>query len=209
MKIIYALMAACLSLQACNNQSPSASTNANEYSTAEYLAAMSLFEADHNAMIAPQADLYVDEYNVGPITQSPVKPINSGAKSYEDDYAMWTSLPAAEYWIDTESGGHDYTATVTSPAIKPIDGAEFEGTSQDDASTPWSSVPPIRALDDYAIDSGIDADDHTATVTSPASEPRDENSSTTAPASYFEDDGFDFKLPAPIDQHAIQATDWW
>jgi hypothetical protein len=221
MKIIYAVIAVCLSLQACNSQSntPTGSINISEYSTlSEYIAAASMGDDDwytaavtaspankpnwiengvefyldggHTAAvtvptnrpledksIGTSADFYVDEYNVGPVTPPAVTPT-----SYEDDYAMWTILPTAEYWIDTTND--DHTAAV-SPAIKPIDGAEFEGTSRDDTDAAWSTVY-------YLVDF-----DPTATVT-----PKTEQ---IAPG--FDDDedgGLAFEETAP----AVEATPW-
>jgi hypothetical protein len=142
MKISYALIAACLSLQACNDPAPTAAFDT-------------------------RADFYVDEYNVGAVTPPAAK-----AASIEEQYAI--------YWIDTT--GADRTAAV-SPAIEPTD--------------------------DYAIDWSIDTDDHTATVISPASKPSEDKSVTTGTEFYLDDDGFSLMLPAPIDLHAIQATDWW
>ena len=62
-------------------------------------------------------------------------------------------------------GDADITATV--PAIKPIDGAEFEGTSRDSAATPWVASPDVRD----AIDAWIGEVDTTGTVTAPAKTP--------------------------------------
>lgn len=36
--------------------------------------------------------------------------IDQAAKAYADDYAMWTTLPVAEYWVDTTIGDDDYAA---------------------------------------------------------------------------------------------------
>ena len=46
-------------------------------------------------------------------------------------------------------------------------------------------------------------------MTSPASKPTEDKSVTAAPDFYLDDEGFALMLPAPIDLHAIQATDWW
>jgi hypothetical protein len=140
MKTVYALIALCFTLQACNGQeTPTNSINISEYSTLrEYLAATS--HLDDNEYVA-----------------------STGAISL----------------------------------IKPIDGAEFEGTSRDSANT-------MPMLDDYAIDWSIDTDDHTATVISPASQPGEDN-----PVIYFDDEGFALTPPAQIDLDAIQANDWW
>jgi hypothetical protein len=117
MRIIYALIAGCLSLQACN-QAPTVSMSVEGYGVAEQMAAMSLFEADHAAAAAPYADFYVDEYNVGPLTTA---------------------------------------------AIKPIDGAEFAGTSRDDADTAWSTVYYLVDHDPTATVS-VDPDRDNATA---------------------------------------------
>jgi hypothetical protein len=149
MKTLYALIFACLSLQACIDQSktPAVSTNINEYSS-------------------------IVEY--------------AGAVPLYDD--------------------HEHTAVITTTsAVRPIDGAEFAGTSRDDAATPWASMPH---LDRYAIDWSADEDEHTAAVISPASRP------TTAPVAagtdfLAEDEGWDFTVPQAADLHAIQTKDWW
>ena len=150
MRTLYALIFACLSLQACVEQSktPAIATNINEYS--------SIIEF---AGIVP---LY-------------------------DDY--------------------DYTASITTPpAIKPIDGAEFEGTSRDSANTPWSST---RNLDQYVIDWSIDEDDYTAAVISPAPKPTTDAPIETRADFFADDGGWDFKVAPLMDLHAIQAKDWW
>jgi hypothetical protein len=175
MKTIYALVAACLSLQACNSEAPTTSIRLNENS--EYSTAVPSRDAEYASVIT------------GPAITS------------FDDYAFAAS---AVHLTDQE-----YVATTSAiPAIKPIDGAEFEGTSRDDAYTPWSDLPTGLMLDGYTNWS-MDTDDHTATVTSPSSEAVEDKSVASEPALYFDDDAFGFKLPAPIDQHAIQATDCW
>jgi hypothetical protein len=94
---------------------------------------------------------------------------------------------------------YDYTAAIgTTPAIKPIDGAEFDGTSRDDANSPWMA----------------------------SMESHDENDGGTAPASqsastsmwdfsmedyhfWVNDEPFDLQVTNTIDLHTIQAKDWW
>jgi hypothetical protein len=214
MKTICALIAAGLALQACNSQpgTPTVSSNINEYSTlSEYIGAASTGEDDWYtaAVSAPANNLnWIEngvEFYIDPGHTAAVPPARKPT-SYEEDYAMWTTLPTAEYWIDTTSD--DHTAAV-SQAIKPIDGAEFEGTSRDDAYTPWSALPTGPLLDDYVINWSMDTDDHDAAVTSPANKAAEDKSVTTEPALYFDDDGFGSTLPARIDQYAIQATDGW
>ena len=182
MKTIYALIAGCLALQACNSQpgTPTASININEYSTlSEYMAAVPMRDAEYTAILTAPAITSFDDYSF--------------------------AASAAVHLTDDE-----YVATTSAiSAIKPIDSAEFEGTSRDDAYTPWSALPTGPMLDDYTINWSMDTDDHTATVTSPSSEGTEDKSIASEPALYFDDDAFGFKLPAPIDQHAIQATDWW
>jgi hypothetical protein len=62
MKIIYALIAACLSLQACNNSAPTASSGI----TANEIAAASLYEDDTAivaaAPVTPTDWVYVDDF---------------------------------------------------------------------------------------------------------------------------------------------------
>jgi hypothetical protein len=160
MKTIYALLVACLPLQACIGQSETATavTNINEYSSiVEYAAVVPLYD--------------------------------------------------------------DYTAAInTPPAIKPIDGAEFEGTSRDSANTPWVASPELRdEIDawtgnfDYAdivtaskpaAEKPVDlfatgvADDNTASVNLPA------------PAAMWDYADGDFYVGAD-ELYAIQAKDWW
>ena len=178
MRTIYVLMAACLSLQACNDQPTPVSTSVNENSTAKYTATIPLRDAES--------------------TPVPPTPVHSSEEYSWELSAALEALNDAEYvWV-----------TGAIPGIKPIDGAEFEGTSRDDAYTLWSALPTIRVLDDYAVDSEMDADDHTATVTSPAAERTGEKLGTNGVELNFDDDGFHFRLPAPIDQHARQPTDW-
>ena len=179
MRTLYALIFACLPLQACIEQSktPTISTNINEYSSiVEFAGVVPLY----------------DDYDYTASITTPIQ------RSYEEDYAT--------YWIDTTNNHADHTATVTSPAIKPIDGAEFAGTSRDNAGTPWGAP---RKLDEYVIDWSIDDDDHTAAVSSPASRPTT-SAPVETPADFFgDDDGWDFKAAPVIDLHAIQAKDWW
>jgi hypothetical protein len=94
-----------------------------------------------------------------------------------DDYSF--DISAAVHLTD----GEYVAATGAIAAIKPIDGAEFEGTSRDDTDAAWSTV---YYLVDY---------DPTATVT-----PKIEQ---IAPGFYGdEDDGSAFEKIAP----AIEAT---
>lgn len=116
MKISYALIAACLSLQACNDPAPTGSFDTS-------------------------ADFYIDEYNVGVVT-----PPAATATSIEEEYAMyWIDTtrddhtaavspaiePIDDYAIDWSIDTDDHTAAVTSPASKPSEdksvtpGAEF------------------------------------------------------------------------------------
>jgi hypothetical protein len=180
MKTICALIAACLALQACNDQSgtPSASVNISEHSTdSEYTAAASLRDAEYSAALAASAITAFDDY---------LFIASDAAHLTDDEYVPTTSAISA---------------------IKPIDGAEFEGTSRDDAYTPWSALPTGPLLDDYAFNWSMDTDDHDAAVISPAIKAAEDKSVTTEPALYFDDDGFGSTLPARIDQHAVQATD--
>ena len=97
MKTLYALIFACVSLQACNSQTETPTGSINTV-------AQSAFDRT--------------------------------AKSYDDDYAMWTTLPTAEFWMDTTIGDADDTA-----AMVPIDGAEFDGTSRDGSYAHWEMLP--------------------------------------------------------------------
>jgi hypothetical protein len=110
MKTLYALILACLSLQACSEQpqTTAVSTDISQYLTADQ-----------------------------------------------------DGLPII--------GDPDITATV--PAIKPIDGAGFEGTSRDSAATPWVASPDVRD----AIDAWIGNYDTTGTVTTAASKSLDDD----------------------------------
>jgi hypothetical protein len=65
-------------------------------------------------------------------------------------------------------GDDDYTAAI--PAIIPIDGAEFEGTSRDDANVAWLASPELRD----EIDSWAGDFDSTGTVTAPTQPIEDE-----------------------------------
>jgi hypothetical protein len=71
-----------------------------------------------------------------------------------------------------------------------------------------SAIEPATPNYDYAVDTSIDYDGHTATVTSPANQPITE--APADPSIYFfsDDEGFDFTTPGAI-EHAIQASDWW
>jgi hypothetical protein len=136
MKIIYAVVAACLSLQACNNQAPTVSapviTQFDDYA----------YNAD--------ADFYVDEYNVGVVT---------------------TGTVPTGYLFDA---GADFNFDgVNTAAVKPINGAEFAGTSRDDANTAWSTI--------YFHD-----DEYTATVNVP---PTETGASETYLGFHIDEDG--------------------
>jgi hypothetical protein len=92
MKIIYALIAACLALQACNNAAPTTSA----IITADELAAMSLYEADDLPTI---------------VATSPVEPINGAefdGTSRDNSQAAWTTIYVDDF---------GYTATVPTSAI--------------------------------------------------------------------------------------------
>jgi hypothetical protein len=156
MKIMYALIAACLSLQACNSEAPTASTRANENSVAsEYNAAVPLRDAQYTAVRSAPAITSFDDYSFD----------NSATVHLTDDEYVGT------------------TGAIS--AIKPIDGAEFDGTSRDDTDAPWSTVY-------YLVDF-----DPTATVT-----PKIEQ---IAPGFQgAEDAGLAFENVAP----AIEATPW-
>jgi hypothetical protein len=91
MKIIYALIAACVSLQACNNSAPTASAGI----TAEEMVAMSLYEADDLPTI---------------VATSPVEPIDGAeftGTSRDNSQAAWTTIYVDDF---------GYTATVPAPA---------------------------------------------------------------------------------------------
>jgi hypothetical protein len=92
MKTIYALIAACLSLQACNNSAPTASAGI----TAEEMVAMLLYEADDLPTV---------------VATSPVETID-GAEfedRWRDDFpAAWTTIYVEDF---------GYTATVPTSAV--------------------------------------------------------------------------------------------
>jgi hypothetical protein len=111
MKTVYALIALCFTLQACNGQeTPTSSINISEYSTlSEYLAATS--HLDDNEYVA----------STGAI--SLIKPIDGTefeGTSRDSANTMWGVLPTApmldDYAIDWSIDTDDHTATVISPA---------------------------------------------------------------------------------------------
>jgi hypothetical protein len=209
MRTLYALIIACLSVQPSNGQAqtPADSINISRHSTlSEYLAA------------APMGD---DDRHPAAVTVPAIKPFEG----------YWMDEPIASTTgiaVDVEE--HDAGAA---PAIEPIYGAEFEGTSRDDALIPWSALPITPMLEDYTTDWPID-DGLTAAVTSPASKPEEEQpidfsaareeddntaSVTVAPTPILDDsiDGDQFHLgderhvieTENNDPHAMQAKDWW
>jgi hypothetical protein len=93
---------------------------------------------------------------------------------------------------------YDYTAAIgTTPAIKPIDGAEFEGTSRDHANTPWLASPEVS--DEIA-------------GTAPADLPVSTSMWDFSMEDYHfwvNDEPFDLQVTNTIDLHTIQAKDWW
>jgi hypothetical protein len=100
MKIIYALIAACLSLQACNNAAPTASAGI----TAEEMVALSLYEADNLPTI---------------VATSPVESIDSAefeGASRDNSQAAWTTI-----YVD------DFGYTATMP-VSELPKAENETT---------------------------------------------------------------------------------
>jgi hypothetical protein len=137
MKTLYALIFACLSLQACGqSETATVASNINEYSTA----------SEYPLLIV---------------------------------------------------GDDDYTAGL--PEIKPIDGAEFEGTSRDDAYAHWG----LPELKDYAADASIDDFDVTGGMISPASKPIEDE---TWPEFWLGDD-VDADITSAVP--AQQADDVW
>jgi hypothetical protein len=87
---------------------------------------------------------------------------------------------------------------------------EFEGTSRDDANTPWTTAT-MPSLEDHSIETGlfIDDDGYTAAVTILATPKIEDQSINTGVDFFADDDAWDFKVPAKTDLHAIQASDWW
>jgi hypothetical protein len=90
MKTIYALIAACLSLQACNNSAPTASSGI----TAEGMVTMSLYE-DDTAIVAT-------------VPAQPIPGAEFESSSHDDYTAAWTTI-----YIDD----FGYTATVPTSAL--------------------------------------------------------------------------------------------
>jgi len=96
---------------------------------------------------------------------------------------------------------NERTAALVVPAIKPIDGAEFEGTSRDDAHTAWAIDDDVYTAwsslddDDYIAWSSFSDEDYTAGVNSPATKPIP---SDTGADSYFGDD-YGAAMNAPED----------
>jgi hypothetical protein len=87
---------------------------------------------------------------------------------------------AVDFYVDEYHVG-----PVTTPAIKPIEGAEFEGTSRDDA-------PTLR----YSIDTMIEDDDYTAV--SPAT-PKIEDKPINSGLDFsLDNEPWEFKLPETI-----------
>jgi hypothetical protein len=167
MKTIYALVAALLALQACNSQS-----------------------GTPTATVSINEQSTLSDMGGVPLHGEFTAVLSAPAITAFDDYSFVAS--------GVQLTDDEYVATTSAiPAIKPIDGAEFEGTSRDDAYTPWSALPTGPLLDDYAIDWSIDTD-HTATMIS----------SATGTEIYLDDEGFAV-TPAPIDLHASQVKDWW
>jgi hypothetical protein len=178
MKMIYALTVACLSLQACNDPSstPTASINISEHSTlGEYLASMGQADRHTAAITAP------------------------AGKPFE---GYWMDDPIAYSSIDFELD--EYNVGAITPAIRPIDGAEFEGTSRDDAYTAWSTEPIAW---DYAIDSGlyINDDDHTGVVTVPVAPKGDARRIDWDGDFYVNEEGF--TLADPAGRLSVRASD--
>jgi hypothetical protein len=71
-----------------------------------------------------------------------------------------------------------------------------------------SATVPATPNYDYSVDTSIDYDDQTATVTSPASKPITEAPVDPTIHFFSDDEGFDFTVPGAI-EFAIQASDWW
>jgi hypothetical protein len=106
---------------------------------------------------------------------------------------------------------HEYfvAATGSIPAIKPIDGAEFEGTSRDDTDTAWSTV---YYLVDYAVTSAaikpIEGAEFEGTPTrsTTVSEYNTDTTSVEAAAAFY--DGWDYKGPnAAVAQMEVLVDD--
>jgi hypothetical protein len=140
MKTIYALIAACLSLQACIEQGnlPIGSTNINEYSTAaELVQALSGNDADtlpttaakleHPSEIGTFAD--DDDYTAGVAVATSLKIESTSVDTIAGFYDGWDykGQPANLVLVDDD----DYTATVILPKVEATsmdtDAAYYDG----------------------------------------------------------------------------------
>ena len=119
MKIIFALVAACLSLQACNNSAPTASSGI----TAEEMTAMSLYE-DDTAIVAT-------------MPAQPVLGAEFESSSQDDDTAAWTTIYVDDF---------GYTATVPTSALpktKPTEATLGFYIDEDGGIVYENDTPPL------------------------------------------------------------------
>jgi hypothetical protein len=102
MKTLYALIFACLVMQACNQtETPTGSINVAKHGTTDRVAKS--YDQDY----AMWTTLPTAEYWIG---STIADDDYTAAVSYDQDYAMWTTLPTAEYWIGSTIADDDYTA---------------------------------------------------------------------------------------------------
>ena len=130
----------------------------------------------------------------------------------EDDDAT-VSMPAPEPIEDHSVGavvdfyvdvGDDNVVSAATPAIKPDEGAELEGTSRADADTTWT-IPPTM---DGAIDLTVEHVDDAAGVTS-APTPNVEDAPIAAGHDLsVDDEGREFKLSETTGERSIEAGVW-
>jgi hypothetical protein len=159
MKTLYAVTFVCLSLPALADVL--APIRADEDDTAP--ASVPAFQSIEDQSVV---DFYVDEYHMRHGTDG----LDTTPGRDNDDNTGPASVPASKP-IEEHSVGaavdlnvDEYNVEpVTTPAVKPIDGAEFEGTSRDDGDAMWTIVRTVN----FSVDTTTE-DDGTAGVTSPA-----------------------------------------
>jgi hypothetical protein len=179
MKTVYALIFACLSLQACIGQSETpTATNINEYSSANEFATTVPTGDDHTAAVTAPA-----------IEEQPIENYAVDGDFYvDDDYNAAVTLPPAKPLED-----YSFDAYV-----------DF---NVDDDTTGLINAPAAMPLNDHSVDTTVDryaGGESTASVT-PSTTPKAEDAGIDF---YADDDSWDFQLPAAIDP-SIEASDWY
>jgi hypothetical protein len=199
MKTLYAVTFVCLSLPALADVL--APIRADEDDSAP--ASMSAIQSIEDQSVV---DFYVDEYHLRQVTDG----LDITPSRDNDQNTAPASVPASDPTEEHSVGAavdfhvDEYNVEpVSTPAIKSIDGAEFEGTSRDDGDPVWTIVRTLH----FSVETTTE-DDGTAGATSPAMPKIDDTPVNPDLDSFVDGESGDLKLAERMVEPSTEPGVW-